>query len=41
LLDVRSIGFMNAGISDPEVRKKKLNAEPPGSIILSAVVMNQ
>ena len=23
----RSIGFMNAGIADPEVRKKKLNAE--------------
>lgn len=23
----RSVGFMNAGIADPELRKKKLNAE--------------
>ena len=28
---LRSIGFMNAGIADPEVRKKKLNAELLGS----------
>ena len=26
----RSVGVMNSGISDPEVRKKKLNAEQLG-----------
>ena len=31
----RSVGFMNAGIADPEVRKKKLNAEYLGSMDFS------
>ena len=26
----RSVGIMNTGITDPELRKKKLNAECPG-----------
>ena len=28
---------MNAGIADPEVRKKKLNAEPLGAVGLTVV----
>ena len=33
---VRSVGFMNAGITDPEVRKKKLNAEFLGTLGLQS-----
>jgi len=38
-LGLRSIGFMNAGISDPEVRKKKLNAElANGRLAMFAII---
>ena len=36
---MRSIGFMNAGIADPEVRKKKLNAElANGRLAMFAII---
>jgi len=38
-LGLRSIGFMNAGIADPEVRKKKLNAElANGRLAMFAII---
>eukprot|EP00434_Breviolum_minutum_P007042 symbB.v1.2.006213.t1/scaffold355.1/size243294/23 len=38
-LGLRSVGFMNAGIADPEVRKKKLNAElANGRLAMFAII---
>ncbi|CAE7832187.1 FCPB [Symbiodinium sp. CCMP2592] len=38
-LGLRSIGFMNAGIEDPETRKKKLNAElANGRLAMFAII---
>eukprot|EP00434_Breviolum_minutum_P000798 symbB.v1.2.000704.t1/scaffold40.1/size395337/8 len=38
-LGLRSVGFMNAGIADPELRKKKLNAElANGRLAMFAII---
>ena len=38
-LGLRSVGIMNSGITDPEVRKKKLNAElANGRLAMMAII---
>eukprot|EP00913_Durusdinium_trenchii_P017732 g16664.t1 len=38
-LGLRSVGFMNSGITDPEIRKKKLNAElANGRLAMMAII---